>query len=201
MKKTKRRKVTKKMRINFQPTEASHQCVWHSPNWNPADSVSYLLRDGWNVNPEPLCPFLQLFKVHLQEQQHIYSVCSHKRIKTKTGLILTPALLFAPVEKTDEGLIILSPIFNKENRHCLMHDLQVKKELQRPSENVVKSESRAATDLKMNRSPQPVNQTWRTEAQVDAWKGFAFTFMSVFSHTQKTLGLKFQSSNYLTLTD
>lgn len=131
----------------------------------------------------------------------IYTVCSHERIKIKTGLRLTPALLSAPVEKTDEGLIILSPISNKENWHGLMHDLQVKKELHRPSESVLKSEARAATHLKMNWSPQPVNQTWRTEAQVDAWKGFAFTFMAVFTHTQKTLGVKFQSSNYLAPAD
>lgn len=73
----------------------------------------------------------------------------------------------------------------ERNRLLLkMHHLQVNVS---STQSCVKSESRAATDLEMNRRPQPVNQTWRTEAKVDSWKVFAFTFMSVFSHTQKNL--------------
>lgn len=43
------------------------------------DITSYLLRDGGNVHPEPLRPFLQLINVHLRQQkQHIYLVFSNK---------------------------------------------------------------------------------------------------------------------------
>lgn len=54
-----------------------------------------------------------------------------------------------------------------------------------------KSESRAATDLEMNRSLQAVNQTWRTEAKSDCWKVFALfsvdLHVCVFTHTQTNL--------------
>lgn len=43
------------------------------------DIISYLLRDGGDVHPEPLRPFLQLINVHLRQQkQHIYLVFSIK---------------------------------------------------------------------------------------------------------------------------